>query len=74
MQDVQNIPNPDTNSIPENDEFGSHGDLNPDIQKGDVETPGNEGDIGEPIPLPAGRDVLPLPENRENDDSDADLM
>ena len=41
MQDVQNIPNPDVNSVDANEDFGSHSDIeqspdvdNPNIGKG----------------------------------------
>ena len=30
MQDVQNIPNPDVNSVENDDDFGSHSDVHPD--------------------------------------------
>jgi hypothetical protein len=30
MQDVQNIPNPDVDSLENNDDFGSHSDVGPD--------------------------------------------
>lgn len=52
MQDVQNIPNPDVNSVEEDDNFGSHSDVQPDSrtdkdsQDMDIERP------NESIPVP----------------------
>ncbi len=42
MQDVQNVPNPDVDSIIRDDDFGSHSDVNRDNENSDVEQP--EGD------------------------------
>lgn len=33
MQDVQNIPNPDVNSTETNDDFGSHPNVNQDVER-----------------------------------------
>ena len=55
MQDVQNIPNPDVNSVEEDDNFGSHSDVQPDSrtdkdsQDMDIERP------SEDIPVPPDR-------------------
>lgn len=74
MQDVQNIPNPDTSTNNENEEFGSHSDLNPETQEGDIETPGKEGDVGEAIPLPADRNPSVSQEDPSVNSSESDLM
>lgn len=42
MQDVQNVPNPDVNSTVRDDDFGSHSDVNRDIENSDVEQPGGD--------------------------------
>jgi hypothetical protein len=39
MQDVQNIPNPDVNSTETNDDFGSHSDVEQELDQTDVENP-----------------------------------
>ncbi|HXG86377.1 MAG TPA: hypothetical protein VNI84_20330 [Pyrinomonadaceae bacterium] len=40
MQDVQNIPNPDVNSIEDDGDFGSHSDFpNTDVEQPKEETP-----------------------------------
>lgn len=36
MQDVQNIPAPDTDTSETNDDFGSHGDIEQDLDNEDV--------------------------------------
>jgi hypothetical protein len=46
MEDVQNIPPPDVNSVNNEDDFGSHSDY-PDVDKTDVENP----DVDD-IPIP----------------------
>ncbi len=46
MQDVQNIPNPDVDSIARDDDFGSHSDVRQDYPNPDVEQP--EENISEP--------------------------
>ncbi len=73
MQDVQNIPNPDTSSTNQNDEFGSHSDLHPENQQGDIETPGTEGDVGETIPNPK-QDDFPSQEDPTVGESESDLL
>jgi hypothetical protein len=57
MQDVQNIPNPDVNSINSEDDFGSHSDY-PAIDRTDVENPDTD-DI--PVP-PDGEPAYPVKE------------
>ena len=59
MQDVQNIPNPDVNSTETNDDFGSHSDVEQELDQGDIENPNTTGrktdDIerqDETIPVP----------------------
>jgi len=59
MQDVQNIPNPDVNSTETNDDFGSHSDVEQELDQTDIENPNNDGrkndDIerqDETIPVP----------------------
>ena len=42
MQDVQNIPNPDVNSIEDDGDFGSHSDEDPQTPNSDVESPKGE--------------------------------
>lgn len=60
MQDIQNIPNPNVNSIKDEDEFGNHSDIERENEsKSDVENvplPGNE-----PKPAP-----IEEPPNTEN--------
>jgi hypothetical protein len=46
MQDVQNVPNPDVNSTVGDDDFGSHSDVNRDVENSDIEQP--KGDIPAP--------------------------
>lgn len=73
MQDVQNIPNPDTSSSSDNEEFGSHSDLNPETQEGGIESPGMEGDVGETIPNPR-KDDFPSQEDPTVGGSESDLL
>ncbi len=42
MQDVQNIPNPDVNSIEDDGDFGSHSDEDSNTPNSDVESPRGE--------------------------------
>jgi hypothetical protein len=42
MQDVQNIPNPDVDSIIRDDDFGNHSDVNHDSENSDVEQPSED--------------------------------
>lgn len=73
MQDVQNIPNPDTDN--DEKEFGSHAAYDPKPRNSGVESPGKEGDPGEAIPLPADRDPFPSLEDPEaNDDDERGLL
>lgn len=74
MQDVQNIPNPDTSGNNDNEEFGSHSDLHPETQEGDIETPGKEGDVGETIPLQDERVPAESQEDPSVNSSQSDLM
>ncbi|CAN5281235.1 hypothetical protein BH20ACI1_BH20ACI1_17190 [soil metagenome] len=46
MQDVQNIPLPDTNPTTRDDDFGSHSAIDIDLDNEDIEKP------NEPIPVP----------------------
>ncbi len=46
MQDVQNIPPPDTNPTRRDDDFGSHSAIDIDLDNEDIEKP------DEPIPVP----------------------
>lgn len=39
MQDVQNIPNPDVNSPEINDDFGTHPNLNQDVERPEEDIP-----------------------------------
>lgn len=43
MQDVQNIPNPDVNSTETEEDFGSHSDIEQDLEGDDLENPSNVG-------------------------------
>ena len=58
MQDVQNIPNPDVNSTESNEDFGSHSEVEQELDQTDVESPANDqgrSDIENPnntIPVP----------------------
>lgn len=59
MQDVQNIPNPDINSTETNDDFGSHSDVEQELDQTDIESPNHGersgGDVereDETIPVP----------------------
>jgi hypothetical protein len=49
MQDIQNIPSPDVNSTESNDDFGSHSDVEQELDQGDVENPNESGRTGENI-------------------------
>ena len=69
MQDVQNIPNPDVDSVVNDNDFGSHSEIPPDLQNErgsqntDVENPKND------IPLPPdSQPHVPVeePEDRQN--------
>ena len=51
MQDVQNIPNPDVDSIARDDDFGSHSDVSRDYPNTDVEQ------AKENIPAPPDRET-----------------
>jgi hypothetical protein len=73
MQDVQNIPNPDTSPNNEAEDFGSHSDLHPETQEGDIETPGKEGDVGEHIPTPNTND-FPSQEDPDAGNDESDLL
>lgn len=42
MQDVQNIPNPDVNSIEDDGDFGSHSDNDSQNPNNDIEQPKSE--------------------------------
>jgi hypothetical protein len=58
MQDVQNIPSPDVNSIVRDDDFGSHSDVHPDSPT-DTDTP--NADIERPtggIPVPPDTETI----------------
>lgn len=53
MQDVQNIPNPDVDSIVTDDDFGSHSDVSRDEENSDVEQPKGDmpADRGPSVPI-----------------------
>jgi hypothetical protein len=61
MQDVQNIPNPDVNSVDANEDFGSHGDVE---QSPDVDNPKPEKGYGKddlpPVVPPDRQPVVPI--------------
>ncbi|HQU86134.1 MAG TPA: hypothetical protein PKY59_23605 [Pyrinomonadaceae bacterium] len=63
MQDVQNIPNPDVNSVEENEDFGNHSELEQNGQNPDVEQPTE--DI--PVPLDS-RPSAPVEEPPESEE------
>jgi hypothetical protein len=78
MQDVQNIPTPDVNSNATNDDFGSHSDVEQELDQTDIENPNNEGgrnnnDIereNETIPVPPDTESkAPVEEPPREDDS-----
>ncbi|HEY0429783.1 MAG TPA: hypothetical protein VGC76_18515 [Pyrinomonadaceae bacterium] len=76
MQDVQNIPNPDVNSTETNDDFGSHSDVEQELDQTDVENPNNDegrSDIENPnnsIPVPPdSKPQSPVEEPPDSDDS-----
>jgi hypothetical protein len=78
MQDVQNIPTPDVNSTATNDDFGSHSDVEQELDQTDIENPNNEGgrnnnDIereNETIPVPPDTESQsPVEEPPREDDS-----
>ncbi len=73
MQDVQNIPNPDTSPNPNSDDFGSHSDIQPETPESDVENPGN--DANQHIPTPDSND-FPSDENSADNENleEADLL
>lgn len=50
MQDVQNIPNPDVDSIARDNDFGSHSSVGQDYPNPDVEQPTKD------IPVPPDRE------------------
>lgn len=63
MQDVQNIPNPDVDSISRDDDFGSHSDVRQDYPNTDVEQPTDD------IPVPPDREPsAPIEEPPVDDD------
>lgn len=63
MQDVQNIPNPDVDSIIRDDDFGSHPDTSRDYPNPDVDQP------TEDIPVPPDREPgIPIEEPPADDD------
>lgn len=60
MQDVQNIPNPDVDSIAGDDDFGSHSDYpDTDVEqpKEDIPVP-NDREPGAPIEEPPAEDDM----------------
>ena len=64
MQDVQNIPNPDVNSIVRDDDFGDHSDveqIRDETDKGKIPLPDDE-------PKPAPIEEPPNPDNAEIDE------
>lgn len=64
MQDVQNIPNPDVDSV-ETDDFGSHSDVMPDTKKDDDKREGVESPSQDtPVP-PDSRPQAPVEEPPE---------
>jgi hypothetical protein len=72
MQDVQNIPNPDVDSVENEEDFGSHSEVKPDSrtdkdsQDFDIERPEND------IPLPPhGQTPAPVEEPPEEQDKPA---
>jgi hypothetical protein len=78
MQDVQNIPLPDANSTTRNDDFGSHSEVEQELDQTDIENPNNEGgrnnvDIereNESIPVPPDTEPQsPVEEPPREDDS-----
>ena len=73
MQDVQNIPNPDTSPSNDEEDFGSHSDVNPETQEGDIENPGNEGDAGGRLPNSDTSD-FPSQEDPDAGNDESDLL
>jgi hypothetical protein len=65
MQDIQNIPNPDVNSIERDDDFGSHSDVE--------QNPSNDNTEGEDetVPVPPDRQPSePIEEPPVSEDED----
>ena len=57
MQDVQNIPPPDTNSTERDNDFSSHSEIKPNLDNEDIEKPEEE------IPVPLDRQpTVPIEE------------
>jgi hypothetical protein len=63
MQDVQNIPNPDVNSTETNDDFGSHSDVEQDLDQTDIENPNSEGRKNDDIERQ--NETIPVPPDTE---------
>ena len=70
MQDVQNIPNPDVDSAESNDDFGSHGAIDQDLDNEDIENPSDK------IPVPPDQETgAPVEEPPRNEGvEDPDLI
>lgn len=70
MQDVQNIPIPDSETNDADEEFGSHSDLQPESPKDkdkDFENPNSDEDPGKSVSLPTDRDPFPKTEGVPTD-------
>ncbi len=76
MQDVQNIPSPDVNSVVKDDDFGSHSDVHPDSpndtnkRNEDIERP--TGDIPVPPDTEINAPVEEPPNERDKPSIDED--
>lgn len=72
MQDIQNIPPPDSNPLDIEDNFGSHSDY-PDIDAQDINAPrDNENTDVEGIPVPPDRQdgATPIEEPPSSEDEE----
>jgi hypothetical protein len=63
MQDVQNIPLPDVNSTETNDDFGSHSDVEQELDQTDIESPNHGERSGNDVERE--NETTPLPPDSE---------
>lgn len=67
MQDVQNIPVPDSDSNEPNEGFGSHSEIREDVDNEDVEQVEDADDIANKSDVPTGFEQVPRDESERSD-------
>ena len=66
MQDIQNIPNPDVDSIIEDNNFGNHSDIERENESGDIENIPLPPDQKTPAPVEEPPDTEKAPVSDDN--------